>query len=159
MSLDDSPQTVSDNRQNRRTSIPGTKMLALDEVEEDEEDLLRYCRREENVLLQALLEKRGLDLNINYVEEGRYTALNISSQLGNLPAVKMLLLREDIQVGVVHCREELLRQQSYAIKNQLGHPKHHIRGFGTQKDLTYLSCLPIAGSLWHKSDYNRTNNQ
>ena len=100
-------------------------MLAVDEVEEDEEDLLRYCRREENVLLQALLEKRGLDLNINYVEEGRYTALNISSQLGNLPAVKMLLLREDIQVGVVQCREELLRQQSYAIKNQLGHPKQN----------------------------------
>ena len=43
--------------------------------------------------------------------------------------------------GVLHCRgrglwrqELLLHQQSYAMKNQLRHPKPPARGFGTQKD-------------------------
>ena len=43
------------------------------------------------------------------------------------------------QFDVVDCSEELLRQQSYAIKNQLGHPKPPTRGFGTQR--------PLLGSL------------
>ena len=38
----------------------------------------------------------------------------------------------------------LLRQLSYAIKNQLGHPKPPTRGFGLGL------CLLLAGSLWHK---------
>ena len=42
------------------------------------------------------------------------------------------------------CSEELLRLQSYAIKNQLGHPS----GFET------LACLSYAGSLWHKGAYD-----
>ena len=33
---------------------------------------------------------------------------------------------------VEECSEELLRHQSYAIKNQLWHPKPPTRGFGTQ---------------------------
>ena len=94
MSLDDSSHPASDNCQNS-----DKKEVPEDEIEEDEEDLLRYCRREETALLKALLERRGVDLNINYVEEGRDTALSISAQLGNLPAVKMLLHREDSQVN------------------------------------------------------------
>ena len=100
MSLDDSPHPASDNCQNSRTTNSGEKELPGEEIEEDEEDLLRYCRREENAMLQALLEKRTVDININYVEEGRNTALNISAQLGNLSAVEMLLHREDIDVNV-----------------------------------------------------------
>ena len=95
MSLDSSPGPSSGNCQNSRISHLDKKTG----IEEDEEDLLRYCRKEENALLQALLEKRGADININYVEEGRDTALNISAQLGNLEAVRMLLLREDIEVN------------------------------------------------------------
>ena len=100
MSLDDSPHPAFDDCQNSRTSHPGKKELPWeDEIEEDEEDLLRYCRREETALLEALLEKRGVDVNISYFEEAGDTALSISAQLGNLPAVKMLLEREDIQVN------------------------------------------------------------
>merc|ERR1719189_1088759 len=47
-----------------------------------------------------------------------------------------------LHLHVEDCSEELLRQQSYAIKNQLGH-------WG-------VFCLPLAGSLWHKGAYNRT---
>ena len=57
--------------------------------------------------------------------------------------------RDSAQGRVVHldvedCSEELLRQQPYAIKNQLGHLKLLTRG------------LLLAGSLWHKGAYNRT---
>ena len=44
-----------------------------------------------------------------------------------------------VNLDVEDCSEELLRQLSYAIKNQLGHP-----------------YLPLAGSLWHNGAYNRT---
>ena len=92
MCLDNSPHPeTSENSRDNWTRIS--------ETEEDEEDLIRYCRREENELLQALLEKRTVDLNINYVEEGRDTALNISARLGNLTAVKILLSREEIEVN------------------------------------------------------------
>ena len=37
-----------------------------------------------------------------------------------------------VRLHVEDCSEELLRQQSYVIKNQLGHPKPPTRGFGTQ---------------------------
>ena len=37
-----------------------------------------------------------------------------------------------VHLHVEDCSEELLRQQSYAIKNQLGNPKPPTRGFGTQ---------------------------
>ena len=37
--------------------------------------------------------------------------------------------------------EELLRQLSYAIKNQLGHPKPPTRGFGTQRPNGSLLAL------------------
>ena len=92
MCLDNSPHP--ENSEKCRNS-----WTRISETEEDEEDLIRYCRREENELLQALLEKRTVDLNINYVEEGRDTALNISARLGNLTAVKILLSREEIEVN------------------------------------------------------------
>ena len=38
-------------------------------------------------------------------------------------------------LDVEDCSEELLRQLSYAIKNQLGHLKPPNRGFGTQNTL------------------------
>ena len=47
-----------------------------------------------------------------------------------------------VHLDVEDCSEELLRQQSYAIKNKLGHPKPPTRGFGTQ-------YTPIGGA------YNR----
>ena len=47
--------------------------------------------------------------------------------------------------------EELLCQQSYAIKNQLGHPKPPTRGFGTQN--TPIVCLLLAGSICHKDSW------
>ena len=50
----------------------------------------------------------------------------------------------------------MLRQQSYAIKNQLGHPKPSTRGFGTQNTILGVFCLLLAGSLWHKGAYKRT---
>ena len=37
-----------------------------------------------------------------------------------------------VHLDVEDCSEKLLRQQSYAIKNQLGHPEPPTRGFGTQ---------------------------
>ena len=37
-----------------------------------------------------------------------------------------------VHLHVEDCSEELLPQQSYAIKNQLGHPKPPTRSFGTQ---------------------------
>ena len=37
-----------------------------------------------------------------------------------------------VHLDVEGCSEELLPQQSYAIKNQLGHPKPPTRSFGTQ---------------------------
>ena len=51
-----------------------------------------------------------------------------------------------VHLDVEDCSEELLRQQSYAIKNHIGHPKPPTRVF----------CLLLAGSLWHKGAYNRT---
>ena len=39
----------------------------------------------------------------------------------------------------------LLHQLSFAIKNQLGHPKPPTRGF----------FLILAGSFWYKAAYNR----
>ena len=41
-------------------------------------------------------------------------------------------------LDVEDCSEELLRQQSYAIMNQLEHPKPPTRDFRSQKDLTSL---------------------
>ena len=38
-----------------------------------------------------------------------------------------------VHLDVEEWSEELLRQLSYAIKNQLGHPKPPTRGFGTQR--------------------------
>ena len=46
--------------------------------------------------------------------------------------------------------QSCLCQQSYAIKNHLGHPKPPTRGFGTQ------IFLLLAGSIGHKGAYNRT---
>ena len=43
-----------------------------------------------------------------------------------------LLSGRVVHLDVEDCSEELLRQLSYAIKNQLGHPKPPTRGFGTQ---------------------------
>ena len=60
MSLDDSTHPAFDNCQNSRTSNFDKKEVPEDEIEEDEEDLLRYCRREETALLEALLERRDL---------------------------------------------------------------------------------------------------
>ena len=37
-----------------------------------------------------------------------------------------------VHLDVEDCSEELLRQKSYAIKNQLGHPKPPTRSFETQ---------------------------
>ena len=48
-----------------------------------------------------------------------------------------------VHLNVEYCFEELLRQQSYAIKNQLDHPKPPTRGFRTQ------NTQPYAGSLLH----------
>ena len=47
-----------------------------------------------------------------------------------------------VHLDVEDCSEELLRQQSYAIKNQLGHPKPPTRGFGTQNTPIggYFAC-------------------
>ena len=50
-------------------------------------------------------------------------------------------LRQRSPLSLVESFIVLLRQLSYAIKNQLGHPKHPTRGFGTQRP---------NGSLWHK---------
>ena len=59
-----------------------------------------------------------------------------------------------VHLDVEDWSEELLRQQSYAIKNQLGHQKPPTRGFGTQIPL-FIGlggiCLLLAGSLWHKT--------
>ena len=52
-----------------------------------------------------------------------------------------------LHLDVEEWSEELLGQLSYAIKNQLGHPKPPTRGFGTQNG---VFCLLLAGSLWHK---------
>ena len=41
--------------------------------------------------------------------------------------------------------EQLLRQQSNVLKNQLGHSKPLTRGFGTQNNQ-----LGASGSLWYK---------
>ena len=52
-------------------------------------------------------------------------------------------IQVSIQTGPLPCRgliREITRQQSYAIKNQLGYPKPPIRGFGTQN-------TPICASL------------
>ena len=58
-----------------------------------------------------------------------------------------------VHLDVEGCSEELLRQQSYAIKNQIGHQKPPIRGFGTQYTpigrCFAWSSLP--SSLWHKT--------
>ena len=45
-------------------------------------------------------------------------------------------------LDVEDCSEELIRQQSYVIKNQLGHPKPPNRGFGTQNTPIggYFTC-------------------
>ena len=48
---------------------------------------------------------------------------------------------------VVDCSEELLRQRSYAIKNQLGHPKPKSI---TQKGVFYFL---LDGSLWHRDSW------
>ena len=52
-----------------------------------------------------------------------------------------------VHLDVEDCSEELLRQQSYAMKNQLGHPKPPTRGFGTQNILKVFYLL-LGGSLW-----------
>ena len=48
------------------------------------------------------------------------------------------------RLSLVESFRVLLRQQSYAIKNQLGHPKTLTR---SQKDPRHFV---LAGSLWHK---------
>ena len=50
-----------------------------------------------------------------------------------------------VHLDVEECSEELLRQQSYAIKNQLGHPKPPTRGFGTQNTPIggYFACSSL----------------
>ena len=46
-----------------------------------------------------------------------------------------------IHLDVENCSKELLPQQSFAIKNQLGHPKPPTRGFGTQNTSYYLGVF------------------
>ena len=48
-------------------------------------------------------------------------------------------------LDVEDCSEELVRQQSYAIKNQFGHPKPPTRGFGTQNSpiVKYFTCSSL----------------
>ena len=50
-----------------------------------------------------------------------------------------------VHLDVEDCSEELLRQQSYAIKKQLGHPKLPTRGFGTQNTPIggYFACSSL----------------
>ena len=68
--------------------------------------------------------------------------------------VAQLLETRLVHLGVEDCSEELARQQSYAIKNQLGHPKPLL---GNEKYPHWgVFCLLLAGSLWHKGAYNRT---
>ena len=47
-----------------------------------------------------------------------------------------------VHLDVEDCSEELLRQQSYDIKKQLGHPKPPTSGFGTQNTPIggYFAC-------------------
>ena len=54
------------------------------------------------------------------------------------------------RLSLVESFKVLLRQVSYAIKNQLGHPKPPTRGFGTQNTPRGVFCLLLSGSLWHK---------
>ena len=49
-----------------------------------------------------------------------------------------------VHLDVEVCSEELLRQQSYAIKYQLGHPKPPARGFGTQNTPIALGGILLA---------------
>ena len=53
-----------------------------------------------------------------------------------------------VHLDVEDCSEELLRQQSYAIKTKLGHPK-------PLEKLPTLGvfCMLLAGSLWHKDSW------
>ena len=53
-----------------------------------------------------------------------------------------------VHLDVEDCSEELLRQQSYAIENQLGHPKPPTRA---KYPHWGVFCLLLAGSLWHNA--------
>ena len=57
-----------------------------------------------------------------------------------------------VHLDIEDCSEELVRQPSYAIKNQLGHPKPPTT---TKYPYYFVFCLLLAGSLWHKCAYNR----
>ena len=54
-----------------------------------------------------------------------------------------------VHLYVEDCFEELPRQQSYAIKNQLGHPKPPSKGFGAQNTSIgeYLNTQLLLGGL------------
>ena len=60
--------------------------------------------------------------------------------------VMVLACTRLVHLDVEDCSEELLRQQSYAIKNQLGHPKPPIRGYFACSSLVlYGIRVPIIG--------------
>ena len=80
-------------------------------------------------------------------------------ELSDLSVISPPDLTRLVHLDVEDFPEELLRQQSYAMKNQLGHPKPPTRGFGTQNTPIggYLACsslvlyairAPIKGPAW-----------
>ena len=59
-----------------------------------------------------------------------YPITNMKFQpIGKITSKNCLISCRLVHLDVEDCSEELLRQQSYAIKNQLGHPKPPPRWF------------------------------
>ena len=66
------------------------------------------------------------------------------------PSMFSLIFNQSAPLSLVESFRVVLRQLSYAIKNQLVTSKALERSFGTQNTPRWVFCLLLAGSLWHK---------
>ena len=97
-----------------------------------ENEFIKHCNFwRDNV--EGVNDCLSRDVDVNTTNEYGRTGLMLACKRGNTAIVSRLVQVRLVHLDVEDCSEELLRQQSYVIKNQLGHPKPPNRGFGTQK--------------------------